>query len=130
MKSELIKKAMSARENAYAPYSRFKVGAALLCEDGSIFTGFNIENKSYPATMCAERTALYSAIGQGHKKFKAIAVIGSSPEPCYPCGICRQVFSEFCDGEFIFYICSEDGSCVEKTFDEILPYTFSFTTNN
>lgn len=127
MKNELINKAMSARDSAYAPYSGFKVGAAILCGDGTVVTGFNIENISYPATMCAERTALYSALSQGKKDFKAIAVIGSSNEPCYPCGICRQVLSEFCDKDFIFYICSDDGTCTEKTFNQIMPYTFSFT---
>ncbi len=128
MKTTLINKAMSARESAYAPYSGFKVGAALLCDDGTVYTGFNIENMSYPATMCAERAALYSALTQGKRNFKAIAVIGSSSEPCFPCGVCRQVFAEFCDKDFIFYICSEDGSCVEKTFEEIMPFTFSYTT--
>ena len=129
MVSELISKAMSARDSAYAPYSGFKVGAAVLCGDGSIVTGFNIENKSFPATICAERVALYSAIGQGKSDFKAVAVIGSSSEPCYPCGICRQVFSEFCGGDLVFYICSEDGTYVEKTLDDLLPFTFSFITN-
>ncbi|MBE6896487.1 MAG: cytidine deaminase [Ruminococcaceae bacterium] len=129
MKNELINKAMSAREHAYAPYSGFKVGAAILCGDGTVISGFNIENVSYPATMCAERTALYSALAQGKRDFKAIAIIGSSKEPCYPCGVCRQVFAEFCDKNFVFYICSEDGSFVEKTFEEIMPFTFSFTTN-
>ena len=128
MKTTLITKAMSARESAYAPYSGFKVGAALLCDDGTVYTGFNIENMSYPATMCAERAALYSALTQGKRNFKAIAVIGSSSEPCFPCGVCRQVFAEFCDKDFIFYICSEDGSCFEKTFEEIMPFTFSYTT--
>ena len=95
---EIIKKAIEARENAYVPYSKFKVGAALLTEDDTIYTGCNIENASYGATNCAERTAIFKAISEGHKKIKAIAVVGSFEEYTYPCGICRQVISEFANG--------------------------------
>lgn len=125
MKSKLIQMAATARASAYAPYSNFKVGAALLCCDGTIFTGFNVENKSYPASMCAERTALYNAIANGKRDFKAIAVIGSSSDPCFPCGICLQTLSEFCGNDFVFYICSENGECTEKKLGDLLPFTFS-----
>lgn len=91
----LIKKALKVRDNAYTPYSKFKVGAALMTEDGRIYEGCNVENSSYGATICAERTAFLSALASGERKFKAIAVVADLPEPCSPCGICRQFMSEF-----------------------------------
>ena len=99
---ELICKALEVRQKAYAPYSDFMVGAALLCKDGRIFTGCNIENASYGATNCAERTAFFKAVSEGYREFTAIAIAGGDREAqnlkyCAPCGICRQVMSEFCD---------------------------------
>lgn len=91
----LLKFAAEARENGYAPYSKFKVGAALLGEDGEIYKGCNVENVSFGATNCAERTALFSAVAKGVRKFRAIAVIADLPTPITPCGICRQVLAEF-----------------------------------
>ena len=92
---DLIAQAKCARENAYAPYSRFQVGAALLGKSGKVYTGCNVENASYPAGMCAERCAVGKAVSEGEKEFVAIAVVGASPGPCAPCGICRQVLCEF-----------------------------------
>ncbi len=93
--SNLVSKAFEGRKNAYAPYSNFKVGAAVLTEDGKIYTGCNIENASYGATNCAERTAIFKAISEGHKTIEAIAIVGVINDYTYPCGICRQVISEF-----------------------------------
>ena len=93
----LLEKAYEGRENAYAPYSNFKVGAAVLAENGKIYTGCNIENASYGATNCAERTAIFKAISEGNRKIRAIAIVGADDEYTYPCGICRQVIAEFAD---------------------------------
>ena len=105
----LIDRALAARKHAYAPYSKFMVGSALLCADGSIYTGVNVENASYPAGICAERTAFSHAVAEGHKDFTALVVAGG-PEVggnavlsryCSPCGVCRQFMSEFCGRDFI-----------------------------
>ena len=98
---ELVAFALEARESAYAPYSHFKVGAALLGKNGVVYKGCNVENASYPATNCAERTAIFSAVAAGQKEFDAIAIVGGSEsaeqlEFCAPCGVCRQVMREFC----------------------------------
>lgn len=97
---DLYKIAEQALEFAYAPYSKFKVGAALLCEDGKIYTGCNVENGAYGATICAERCAFVKAVSDGERRFSAIAIANSADTPCPPCGECRQVMSEFCDGDF------------------------------
>ena len=98
---ELVMEALKARKQAYCPYSGFAVGAALLCADGRVFTGCNIENAAYPATNCAERTAIFKAVSEGKRKFKAIAIVGGKSgildHYCAPCGVCRQVMMEFCD---------------------------------
>ncbi|MGL5086387.1 MAG: cytidine deaminase, partial [Clostridium sp.] len=93
--TSLIQKAIEARELAYCPYSNFKVGAAVLFEDGEIYSGCNIENASYGGTNCAERTAIFTAVAKGNRKLKAIALIGDTKAYTYPCGLCRQVISEF-----------------------------------
>ncbi|MGL6174272.1 MAG: cytidine deaminase [Cellulosilyticaceae bacterium] len=122
--SQLIAKAKEAMEHAYVPYSKFKVGAAILTEDGSIYTGCNIENASYGATNCAERTAIFKAISEGHKKIQMIAVVSSSKEITYPCGICRQVISEFMKtGEMIFENAQNEIRVIP--FNEIFPYSFT-----
>ena len=104
MKETLLKQAKNALQNAYAPYSVFRVAAALECADGSIFTGVNIENASYGATLCAERSAFAAAITQGKRDFVRILIIGGKggeiTDFCPPCGICRQVMGEFCKKEF------------------------------
>ena len=111
MKQELLNAALSARERAYAPYSKFLVGAAVLAKSGKIYTGCNIENASYGATNCAERTAFFKAVSEGVKDFEAIAIVGAPAdeaaentfsEYAYPCGICRQVMQEFCKKDFAF----------------------------
>ena len=104
-KKELIKRAIEAREKAYCPYSNFKVGAAVLFEDGNIYTGCNVENASFGATNCAERTAIFKGVSEGNKIIKEMALIGDTKNFTYPCGICRQVISEFAEsGSIKIYI--------------------------
>ena len=126
--SLLIQKATEARAHSYSPYSKFAVGAALLCSDGTIFTGANIENASFTPTVCAERVAFFTAIHAGHRDFTAIAIAGGGAEHptsdiCPPCGVCRQVMSEFCAGDFKI-ILSEGKEARVLTLDDILPYRF------
>ncbi|MGO1470456.1 MAG: cytidine deaminase [Tissierella sp.] len=119
---KLIKKALEAKENAYVPYSNFHVGAAILTEDGKVYTGCNIEIASYSPTICAERTAVFKAISEGSKKVKTIAIAGES-EFTYPCGVCRQVLREFGQDVKIIIVNSED-DYREHTLEELLPYSF------
>ena len=125
---ELIKYAIEAREQAYCPYSGFSVGAALLCGDGTIYTGCNIENASYSPTNCAERTAFFKAVSEGKREFAAIAIVGGSEElqKCYPCGVCRQVMSEFCNGQFevVCGVACDDYEVLK--LEELLPKSFRF----
>lgn len=124
----LIAKAVEAMENAYAPYSSFKVGAALLSKSGRVFTGCNIENASYSPTCCAERTAFFKAVSEGEKEFTAIAVVGGKDEEinsfCSPCGVCRQVMSEFCEKDFMI-ILSNGKLTKAHTLEKLLPESFS-----
>ena len=120
---ELINLAEKAMENAYAPYSKFKVGAALLCSDGRVYTGCNIENASYGASNCAERTAVFKAISEGEREFIKIAIVSSGGDFTYPCGICRQVLSEFMPNGSIVLFSKEQG-IKEFTLNELLPYAF------
>lgn len=127
-REKLLSAAMAARGDAYAPYSAFTVGAALLSKNGRIYTGCNVENASYGATCCAERVALFSAIANGDREFEALALVGGhtssdAATPCYPCGICRQVLSEFCKADLPVFF--GDGS--ETTLGELLPNGFSLT---
>ncbi|MDQ6654557.1 MAG: cytidine deaminase [Verrucomicrobiota bacterium] len=117
---QLIEAALSARGRAYAPYSRFGVGAAILSADGAIFTGCNIENISYGLTMCAERVAVGSAISQGANSFVAIAIVSDSAEPVVPCGACRQVLAEF-RSDFRVLTATLSGESMEYRLDELLP---------
>lgn len=120
---KLITEAEKARKRAYAPYSKFKVGAAVLSADGKIFTGCNIENASFGLALCAERVAIFKAISEGSTKFKAIAIIGDTDKPCSPCGACRQVISEF--GEDIPLIMANlKGDVKIKKIKELLPEAF------
>lgn len=123
---DLIAKAIEARELAYCPYSNFKVGAAVLFEDGEIYTGCNIENASYGGTNCAERTAIFNAVSKGNRKLKAIALIGDTTSFTYPCGMCRQVISEFVESKDtkIIIIKNKD-EYILKTFEEIMPGAFT-----
>ncbi len=120
---ELIKRAIKASENAYAPYSDYKVGAALLTKDGKIYEGANIENASYSPTVCAERVAIFKAVFEGERDFKALAVYGKNM--AYPCGVCRQVLSEFCSPKLKIYIVKDEDNFEETTLGELLPKSFS-----
>lgn len=123
MRKKLYQTALEMRNNSYSPYSNFSVGAALLCADGSVYTGCNIENISYSLTICAERTAFFNAVQSGRRDFRAIAIAGgkqgSEDELCVPCGACLQVMSEFGNDDFIVIL--KDG---EHTLREFLPKKF------
>lgn len=139
---ELVKMALEAREMAYTPYSHHKVGAALLCKDGTVVKGCNIENAGYTPTNCAERTAVFKAVSEGITDFEAIAIVGGMDNLkdlplCAPCGVCRQVLNEFCEPETfkiiladvknvddLSNISEEDVQIVERTLEEILPLGF------
>lgn len=128
-KQELIRAAMAARERAYAPYSHFSVGAAIRTESGEIFTGCNIENISYSATVCAERTALFAAVAEGYREFTALAVSGGEQgkaphDFCVPCAICLQVLREFCSPEFPVYVVKSETEIREYQLKELLPVVF------
>lgn len=120
---KLMDCAKKARENAYSPYSHFAVGAALLCEDGTLYEGCNIENASYGLTNCAERTAIFKAVSEGHIKFKALAVVADTEGPCAPCGACRQVMAEFKIPLIIMG--NLMGNIKMVTIEEVLPFSFS-----
>ncbi|MBR5827252.1 MAG: cytidine deaminase [Clostridia bacterium] len=125
---ELVILAKKAAEVAYAPYSGFTVGAALLTKDGKMYSGCNIENAAYSPTNCAERTAFFKAVSEGEREFSAIAVVGGKnldfKEFCPPCGVCRQVMSEFCDGDFRIILSRNDEELKVYTLKELLPLSF------
>ena len=126
--TDLIKQATDAREKSHSPYSSFAVGAALLCSDGKVYTGANIEVSSHSPTMCAERVAFARAVHEGRRDFVAIAVVGGPRGQdvdflCPPCGVCRQVMSEFCKGDFKIILTDGKEPRV-LTLDELLPYRF------
>lgn len=128
-KMELMNLAILVRGNAYAPYSSFAVGAALLGADGQVYLGCNVENSSYSATNCAERSALFSAVSQGAQRFSAIAIAGGKAgeklEACFPCGVCRQVLYEFCDPEsFEIHVNDGDGNIETHLLKDLLPHGF------
>ncbi len=128
--SKLINIALDARKMSYSPYSGFSVGAALLCKDGSVYTGCNIENSAFSPTNCAERTAIFKAVSEGKREFVKIAVVGgdSSVEYpvnyCSPCGVCRQVMKEFCSAEFEVIIAKNTDDYKVMTLTELLPESF------
>ncbi len=125
---QLIDLAKEAMTQAYAPYSGFFVGAALLCADGTVYQGCNIENASFSPTVCAERTAIFKAVSEGRREFSALAVCGGKGgiiEGFFPpCGVCRQVMREFCGDDFPVYLAGADGSWQVKTLAELLPLSF------
>ena len=130
----LAQRALEAREAAYCPYSHFAVGAALLCDDGSVYAGCNIENAGLTATNCAERTAFFRAVADGHRKFLAIAIAGG-PEGgppaavCAPCGVCRQVMAEFCGPDFEILLAGPE-SCTRTTLGRCCPWPLAPATCN
>lgn len=125
---ELLLLAEEARQHSYSPYSHFSVGAALLCQDGSVYKGANIENASYGATNCAERTAFFKAVFDGKRDFSALAVVGGSVDRaedfCFPCGICRQVMAEFCGPDFRLLFQNGSGRQKVCTLGELFPCGF------
>ena len=127
---ELVAQAIEAREKAYVPYSHFAVGAALLCADGTVYQGCNIENAAYTPSNCAERTAFFRAVFDGQRDFAAIAIVGGPEgqpisELCAPCGVCRQVMMEFCDpASFRIVLAASPDEPVSSTLTEILPLGF------
>lgn len=124
---KLIHMAAEAMEHAYAPYSGFRVGAALLCSNGKIYTGCNIENAAYGPTNCAERTAFFKAVSEGEREFAAIAVISGSDSVTAPCGVCRQVMAEFCGPDFLILMCNSKKEFQSIHLWELLPFAFSLT---
>lgn len=121
---ELTTRARAAQARAYAPYSKFHVGAALLCADGTIIDGCNVENASYPAGTCAERVALGAAVVAGHRQFVAVAIATDAPEGTPPCGICRQALAEFAPAIAVVAV-AKDGQRVRWTLDTLLPSPFT-----
>ena len=121
---KLIDRAKEAMMHAYAPYSGFYVGAALLCADGTVYQGCNIENAAYGPTNCAERTAVFKAVSEGHHRFKRIVVAGRSDSPCVPCGECRQVLSEFAP-ELEVICLDKSGNELALSLSDLLPHSFN-----
>lgn len=124
---ELLMKAIEARAFAYAPYSNHKVGAALVGKSGKVYLGCNVENAAYSPTNCAERTAIFKAVSEGEREFSAIAIVGGVGDKlsdvCAPCGVCRQVLAEFCDGDMKVVMGTPE-KVVISTLSELLPYSF------
>ena len=134
MKAEqLIDLAKEAMTHAYAPYSGYHVGAALLCKDGTVYSGCNIENASYGVTNCAERTALFKAVYDGKREFQAIAVCGGKNGTISgffpPCGVCRQALREFCGDDFLVYLVGPDGTYRTQSMAQLLPESFCADTH-
>lgn len=121
---KLLELAAQAREKAYVPYSQYKVGAALLAKSGRIYTGCNVENASYGATICAERTAVVKAVSEGEREFEALAVVVDGPKPSSPCGICRQVLAEF-GTDLRLLLGNLEGNVVVSTVKDYLPDAFT-----
>lgn len=122
----LVAAARRAAANSYSPYSRYPVGAALLDADGGVWTGCNVENASYGLTMCAERTALFKAVSEGRRSFRAIAIVGGTADaPAVPCGACRQALAEFCRPETPVAVAPlREGAATVRTLGDYLPYAF------
>lgn len=126
---ELMNKAAEARDFAYAPYSQFRVGAALLAKNGKVYTGCNIENASYSPTVCAERTAFFKAVSEGVRDFEAIAIVGGKGGEiapfCAPCGVCRQVMAEFCDAGTFKLVLGSPKQFDVYLLSDVLPFAFT-----
>ncbi|AQQ52969.1 cytidine deaminase [Planococcus lenghuensis] len=129
-KEQLINDSKQARENAYVPYSKFPVGAALLAADGTVYKGCNIENAAYPMTNCAERTAIFKAVSEGVKNFSALAVVADTEGPVSPCGACRQVMAEFFPADLPVYLTNMAGEVQETTVRALLPGAFTMEDLN
>lgn len=125
IKEKMFQKALKAKKNAYVPYSQFPLGAAVLTEDGNIYTGVNIENASFSLTNCAERSAIFTAVSEGSRKIEALLIVSSTDKPVTPCGSCRQVINEFADGEIEVIMMTEDGKELTMTNTELLPGAFT-----
>ena len=123
---ELCRAAIAMLDHSYSPYSHFPVGAALECSDGTVFTGCNIENAAYGLTICAERTAIFKAISEGHRDFKRIVIAGKSEDYCVPCGSCRQVMQEFAPQMEVICL-NGKGEAKHFALKELLPYGFDET---
>ncbi len=121
---KLLEAAAAVRENAYAPYSGFAVGAALLTDSGRVFVGCNVENGAFAPSLCAERAAVAAAVAAGEREFAAIAVIADGSDYCYPCGVCRQVLSEFCDDAFVIFAAKTVRDFKVYRLEELLPHGF------
>ncbi len=121
---KLMNAAKAARDNAYVPYSHFAVGAALLADDGNVYTGCNVENASFGLTNCAERTAIFQMVANGARKIVAMAVIAEGERPVSPCGACRQVMAEFGVSETPVMLASVEGQTKATTIGQLLPYAF------
>lgn len=126
---ELVEIAKKMLEKSYAPYSKFHVGAALLAKNGKVYTGCNVENAAYGPSNCAERTAVFKAVSEGDREFEAIAIVGGPDgiikDYCAPCGVCRQVLSEFCSKDFKIILCNSEDNIKCFTLAELLPESFS-----
>ncbi|WP_430785618.1 cytidine deaminase [Virgibacillus flavescens] len=123
-KEKLIEKAIKIRANAYVPYSKFPVGAALLTKSGKVYTGCNIENAAYPVSLCAERVAIFKAIADGETEFAELAVAADTERPVPPCGSCRQVMSEFFKPDTTVYLTNLHNQLKVVTMEELLPFSF------
>lgn len=123
-KEKMFSAALKAQKNAYVPYSKFPLGAAVLTKDGNIYTGVNIENASFSLTNCAERSAIFTAVSQGEREIEALLLISSTKNPVTPCGSCRQVIKEFADGEIEVIMMTENGKELSMTSTELLPGAF------
>ena len=128
--TSLVTAARAAAARAYAPYSKYRVGAALLAADGTVFTGCNVENASYGLTNCAERTALFKAVSEGRRRFRALAIAGGTPKaPAVPCGACRQALAEFCPPDLPVAVAPlRRGAPVVRALAEYLPHSFALRT--
>jgi cytidine deaminase len=128
--NQLVKEAIEARNFAYAPYSKFKVGAAILTTNQKIYSGCNVENASYGLTNCAERTAIFKAVSEGESKVEAIAIVADTDGPVSPCGACRQVLAEFCDEKTQIILANVKGDVEVTTIDRLLPGFFASSDLN